>query len=111
MSISTNKKNCDNCKNYNTYFDCSQCSDFDEWEEKEDMVNHPRHYTQGKYETIDIIEDVVKDLPPFEAVCVGNILRYITRYHCKNGLTDIEKARWYTDKLIDVYKGRSTCNF
>jgi len=105
------EKNCDNCKNYNTYFDCSQCNDFDEWEEKEDLVNHPKHYTQGKYETIDIIEDVVKDLPPFEAVCVGNILRYITRYHCKNGLTDIEKARWYTDKLIDVYKGRSTCNF
>lgn len=103
------EKNCDTCKHLDSYFDCSQCSDFDEWEPKEeteDMVNHPKHYTSGKYETIDIIEDKVKDLPPFEAVCVGNILRYITRYNYKNGLQDIEKARWYTDKLIDAYKGR-----
>jgi len=98
-------KNCDTCKYNDTYFDCSQCEDYDEWEEKPietDMVNHPSHYTQGKYETIDIIEDKVKDLPPFEAVLVGHILRYITRYHYKNGLQDVKKCKWYVDKLISM---------
>ena len=26
-------------------------------DEKEDIVNHPKHYTSGKYEVIKIIED------------------------------------------------------
>ena len=26
-----------------------------------DMINHPPHYTQGKYECVDVIEDVVKE--------------------------------------------------
>ena len=27
--------------------------------DNKDMVNHPPHYNQGKYETIDIIEDAL----------------------------------------------------
>ena len=103
------EKNCDNCKNYNTYFDCSQCEDFDEWEkaeEKEDLVNHPKHYTQGKYEVIDIIMEAVKDLPPEQAVCVGHIIRYIMRYKYKNGLQDVKKCKWYIDKLINLMEGK-----
>lgn len=103
------EKNCDTCKNYNTYFDCSQCNDFDEWEkaeEKEDLVNHPKHYTQGKYEVIDIIMEAVKDLPPEQAVCVGHIIRYIMRYKYKNGLQDVKKCKWYTDKLINLMEGK-----
>jgi hypothetical protein len=61
-----------------------------------DPVNHPAHYTSGKIETISIIEDQ-GILEPF---CVGNILKYITRYRHKNGVDDLRKARWYLDKLI-----------
>lgn len=61
-----------------------------------DPVNHPTHYTSGKIETISIIEDQ-GILEPF---CVGNILKYITRYRHKNGVDDLRKARWYLDKLI-----------
>lgn len=65
-----------------------------------DNVNHPNHYTQGKYEVIDIIEDITKD--GFEGYLVGNILKYISRYKYKNGLEDLKKSRFYLNKLIEV---------
>ena len=30
-----------------------------------------------------------------------NILKYITRYHMKNGLEDLHKAKWYLERLIE----------
>ena len=30
----------------------------------------------------------------------GNIVKYISRYKSKNGIEDLEKAKWYLDKLI-----------
>lgn len=32
----------------------------------------------------------------------GNIIKYVTRYREKNGMRDLEKARHYLDKLIEV---------
>jgi hypothetical protein len=32
----------------------------------------------------------------------GNIIKYVTRYKHKHGLQDLEKARHYLDKLIEV---------
>jgi hypothetical protein len=32
----------------------------------------------------------------------GNIIKYVTRYKEKNGVKDLEKARHYIDKLIEV---------
>ena len=95
-----NEKNCDTCKHCNSYFDCSQCSDFDEWEEKEnDLVNHPSHYTQGKFEVIDIIEDATNNLKGIEAVCVANILKYVLRYKFKKRCTGLAKK--HNGTLID----------
>lgn len=65
-----------------------------------DMVNSPAHYTQGKYEVIDIIEWATKDMKGIEAVCVSNVLKYILRYKYKNGLEDIKKSQWYLNRLI-----------
>lgn len=62
-----------------------------------DNVNHPAHYTAGKIETIDVIEDTVAD---FESVLQGNILKYVIRYRHKNGLEDLKKAQWYLNRLI-----------
>lgn len=67
-----------------------------------DMINHPPHYKQGKYETIDIILDITKNLPGDQGYLVGNIIKYMSRYYFKNGKQDVEKARWYINKLIDV---------
>ena len=52
-------------------------------------------------ETIDVIEAFTFDLKGIEAVCTGNVLKYICRWKNKNGLEDLEKARWYLNRLID----------
>lgn len=57
-----------------------------------DNVNHPSHYTHGKIETIDKIEDVL-GLEGFQAYCVGNAIKYLDRYKLKNGFEDIKKLR------------------
>lgn len=71
---------------------------------EKDNVNHPSHYTQGKFETIDIIEDITKE--GFDSYLVGNILKYISRYKHKNGVEDLKKCRWYLDKLISKMEGK-----
>lgn len=71
-------------------------------EEENDNVNQPRHYTAGKYEVIDVIEDRVERLPGKEAFHVANITKYISRYDLKNGVEDLKKARFYLDRLIDL---------
>ena len=69
-----------------------------------DMVNHPKHYNNGKYETYDVIVDT---LGKHEAMsyCQGNILKYIMRMWNKNKpLQDAEKAEWYLKAMIKLLK-------
>jgi hypothetical protein len=72
-----------------------------------DNVNHPSHYTQGKIECIDAIEESTKGLIGISAVCVANVIKYIWRYKFKNGIEDLKKARWYLDKLISHEENQS----
>lgn len=65
-----------------------------------DSVNHPSHYTHGKIETIDKIEDVL-GLEGFQAYCVGNAIKYLDRYKLKNGFEDIKKAKRYLEFYIE----------
>ena len=70
-------------------------------EEEKDMVNSPAHYNKAGIETIDIIQSVTKD--GFEAYLQGNILKYVCRYRYKqNAVEDLEKARWYLNRLIET---------
>ncbi len=66
-------------------------------------IDHPKHYNMGNIETIDIIESLVENLTGFEGYIIGNILKYLHRYKYKNGKEDLEKARWYMDKLISLF--------
>lgn len=66
-----------------------------------DNVNHPSHYTQGAIECIDAIKEATKGLFGIEAVCTGNIIKYVWRWKFKNGVEDLRKARWYLDRLIE----------
>lgn len=67
-----------------------------------DIINHPKHYKLGNgLETIDIVEAATVNLQGVEAVCVGNVLKYICRYSKKNGLEDLKKAQWYLNHLIE----------
>ena len=67
--------------------------------DKIDMVNKPPHY-QGKVETIDVIESATEHLSGFEGYCIGNNIKYASRWKLKDGVQDLKKARWYLDRLI-----------
>ena len=59
---------------------------------EKDMVNTPEHYKHsGSVECIDAIE----------AATSYGFEFYLRRYRYKNGLEDLEKARWYLNKLIE----------
>ena len=62
-----------------------------------DNVNHPAHYTTGRIEVIDFIED--KDL----GFCLGNAVKYIVRAGKKDPkkeVEDLQKAAWYVNRRI-----------
>jgi hypothetical protein len=71
-----------------------------EKEEVKDNVNHPSHYTQGAIECIEAIKEATKGLFGIEAVCTANIIKYVWRWKFKNGVEDLNKAKWYLDRLI-----------
>lgn len=66
-----------------------------------EKVNHPSHYNQVGAETIDVIQSFCS-LSEFEGFLKGNIIKYLHRYHFKNGIEDLNKAKWYLEKLIEV---------
>src|SRR5690554_4858248 len=76
---------------------------------KEDAVNHPNHYTQGRFETIEIIEEITQGYEDgYVAYCVGNALKYLARAPFKHGepTEDLRKAAKYLEFAI----GRLTQN-
>jgi len=75
--------------------------DYKELAEQYDAVNKPAHYNMSEMECIDAIEASLRD--GFIYYLQGNVQKYIWRFQYKNGLEDLEKARWYLDKLIEVY--------
>ena len=68
---------------------------------KNDNVDHPAHYSTGNFECIDVMlevfgEEAVKDF------CILNAFKYLYRAGRKNGIEDIEKAKWYIDKYLSL---------
>lgn len=70
-----------------------------------DMVNHPPHYNSGKIEVIEIMEDQLSS-EEYRGYIKGQVLKYITREHHKNGLEDLKKAQWYLNRLIKYMEGK-----
>lgn len=78
---------------------------------KRNVVNPP-HYTDGKIEVIDFIED--KKL----GFCLGNVVKYVSRCGKKSGNTrkqDLQKALWYLTRELksevkDVFELDSILN-
>jgi hypothetical protein len=74
-----------------------------------DLVNHPPHYTAGRHEAIDVIEDAVGRAP--DAVLGGlqwQTLKYLLRMWDKGSPTmDAKKASWYLTRLIDHLEARA----
>ena len=68
-----------------------------------DHVNSPPHYTRGKQEAIEIIEEAIQDAPDVKSgMLQAQALKYLLRVWLKdNSKQDLEKARWYLNRLID----------
>ena len=69
-----------------------------------DIVNHPSHYTDGKIEVIEFIED--KNLNYHK----GNAIKYICRAGKKDPqkeIEDLQKAIWYINREIRNLKRRT----
>mgnify|MGYP000333138635 CR=1 FL=1 len=65
-----------------------------------DMVNSPPHYNQTGIECIDAISAATGD--GFKYYLQGNIMKYLWRFDYKaKPVEDLEKARWYLDRLIE----------
>lgn len=62
----------------------------------EDMeqVKSPSHYTSGMVETIYTIRDALGE-EGFKAYCIGNTMKYVSRFRGKNGDEDLSKALVY----------------
>lgn len=68
----------------------------------EDNVFSPKHYTAGKYEVIDVIEDWGLNFR------LANTIKYIARHmHKGKPLEDLEKALWYLQREVDTWKSPS----
>jgi hypothetical protein len=65
-------------------------------------VHSPSHYTQGRIEAIEVIEDVVAGAPePVVGYLVGQALKYLLRaWYKENPRQDLQKASWYLDRAI-----------
>lgn len=74
----------------------------------EDKVNSPSHYTQGKFETIEIINEITKGYDnSFVGYCVGNAIKYLSRAPFKHEtpLEDLKKAYKYLEFAIEELEG------
>ena len=72
-----------------------------------DPVNHPAHYETGKYQCIDVMQEVFGR----EAVknfCICNAFKYLWRSDRKNGREDIEKASWYLKRYLELTEEKET---
>lgn len=69
-----------------------------------DTVNHPSHYNYGEIEVIDYCDQVCKQYPPELAPYVFNAIKYLSRANHKNGREDIDKAKFYVQRLFDKWE-------
>lgn len=65
-----------------------------------DNVISPAHYTAGNIETIDYIRDKLTK-EQFIGYCIGNVLKYVSRYRLKGGKEDLQKAQVYLGWAIE----------
>ena len=110
---------CHTCEGYNKYVNRnvyihkSDTEEMIDWVEEDaefdgfyggsedyvESVNSPKHYTSGKYEVIDVIEDWDLNFR------LANTVKYIARHkHKGKPLEDLEKALWYLQREVDKWR-------
>jgi hypothetical protein len=75
----------------------------------EDIINKPSHYHKNE---IDVNGYLEKHFPlegsytVAEGFYIGNVIKYTSRYKDKNGLQDLEKAKFNLNKLIELEESK-----
>lgn len=71
-----------------------------------DLINHPPHYNTGKFETIDVVADIIQFYPPgIASFDAGQVIKYVARApHKGSYFQDLQKAQWYLTHLIALAK-------
>lgn len=85
------------CKMFMDYEKCKCETDNQNKTQIEDVVNHPSHYTDGKIEVMDFIEDKKLNFAR------GNVIKYVSRAGKKDKdkeLEDLRKSSWYLNREI-----------
>ena len=70
--------------------------------ETKDNVNHPSHYEKScSLECIDVMEAM---FGPERLIifCLMNAFKYLWRHKNKNGMEDLNKAKWYLNKATET---------
>ena len=65
-----------------------------------DAVNHPSHYTDKQIEVIDYIRDT-QTQEEFVGYCLGNVIKYVSRWRKKGGVEDLKKAHVYLGWAVE----------
>lgn len=76
-------------------------------------VNHPKHYTQGGTEVIDVIEYLTSKYPPSIRYSLGNVIKYVCRAPYKGKEEeDLNKGHWYLSRCMsDITAGVSETTY
>lgn len=93
-------------ESYDTYLESCKKEDAATYELKSgeihpEEVNHPARYIHNGIETIDVIKAWTEGCDGVYAFCIGNAIKYISRWQEKGGLEDLKKAIWYLQWVVD----------
>lgn len=68
---------------------------------RKEQVNHSKHYNQGQYECIAVMESIygIEATMDFCLLCA---FKYVWRTNNKDGIQDIDKAIWYLKKYKEL---------
>lgn len=76
----------------------------------DDPVNNPKHYDLGGLQVIDIRDKLLDKIDAADALTARQIdywsrsWEYLTRFMDKNGKQDLEKAKYYLDRLVNSFE-------
>ena len=66
-----------------------------------DNVNHPAHYESGQFECIDVMVET-QGVEAVQDFGICSAFKYLDRRRRKNGVEDVDKARWYLNKYLEL---------
>ena len=74
---------------------------FEEQKGDSKQINPSHYISESGIEALDVL-DAFKPCPEYKAGFFwGNVVKYILRFHKKNGVEDLKKAEFYLKRLIE----------